>query len=87
MPLLLLETKGRLKKRFSDSRDLSVTPSILAFIPPKGEGKEDRISNGKYFNPTPFATSLKAIGCRSISTYNFIRLRLSSALRGGELPI
>ena len=87
MPLLSLETKGRLKKYFNSGRDLSVTPSILAFIPPKGEKKGDRISNSKYFNPTPFATSLKAIGYRSISTYDFIRLRLSSALRGGELSI
>ena len=87
MPLLLLETKGRLKKYFNGGRDLSVAPSILAFIPPKGEGKEDRISNSKYSNFTPFATSLKAIGYRSIFTYNFIRLRLSSALRGGELLI
>ena len=87
LPLLLLETKGRLKKLFSSSRDLSITPSILAFIPPKGEEKGDRISNSKYFNPTPFTTSLKAIGYRSISTYNFIYLRLSSALRGGKLLI
>ena len=85
--LLLLETKGRLKERFNSSRDLSVTPSILAFIPPKGEGKGDRISNSKYFNPAPFATSLKAIGYRSVSTYDFIHLRLSSALKGGELLI
>jgi hypothetical protein len=87
LPLLLLETKGQLKKRFNGNRDLSVTPSILAFIPSKGDRKGDRISNNKYFNPAPFATSLKAIGYRSISTYNFIRLRLSSALRGGKLPI
>jgi hypothetical protein len=87
LPSLLLETEGRLKKCFNGGRDLSVTPSILAFIPPKGEGKGDRISNGEYFNPTPFATSLKAIGYRSISTYDFIRLRLFSALRGGELSI
>ena len=85
--MLLLETKGQLKKCFNSGRDLSVMPSILAFIPPKGEGKGDRISNSKYFNPTPFATSLKAIGYRSVSTYNFIRLRLSSALRGGKLLI
>ena len=85
--LLLLETKGQLKKRFNSSRDPSVTHSIPAFIPPKGEGKGDHISNNKYFNPTPFATSLKAIGYRSISTCDFIRLRLSGALRGGELLI
>jgi hypothetical protein len=87
MPLLLLKTKGRLKKRFNSNRDLSITPSILAFIPSKGEGKEDHISNSKYFNPAPFTTSLKAIDYRSISTDNFIRLRLSSALRGGKLLI
>ena len=87
MPLLLLKTKGQLKKCFGSSRDLSVTPFILAFIPPKGEEKGDSISNGEYFNPTPFATSLKAIGYRSVSTYDFIRLRLSSALRGGKLLI
>ena len=77
----------RSKKYFNSGRDLSVTPSILAFIPPKGEGKRDRISNSKYFNPAPFATSLKARGYRSVSTCDFIRLRLSSALRGGELLI
>jgi hypothetical protein len=87
LPLLLLETKGRLKKRFNSNRDLSVTPSIPAFIPSKGERKGDRISDGKYFNPAPFATSLKAIGYRSVPTCKFIRLRLSGALRGGELPI
>ena len=87
MPLLLLGTKGQPKKHFDGGRDLSVTPFVPAFIPPKGEGKGDYISNSEYFDPTPFATSLKAIGYRSISTYDFIRLRLSSALRGGELPI
>ena len=85
--LLLLKTKGRLKKRFNGGRDLSVTPSILAFILSKGEGKGDHISNGAYFNLTPFATSLKAIDYRSVSTYNFIRLRLSGALKGGKLLI
>ena len=62
-------------------------PSILAFIPPKGEGKGDRIFNNKYFNPAPFTTSLKAIGYRFIFTYNFIYLRLYSTLREGKLPI
>lgn len=58
-------------------------PFILAFIPPKREGKGDYIFNNKYFNPAPFITCLKAIGCKSVFTYNFIRLKLSSALRGG----
>ena len=62
-------------------------PSILAFIPPEGEGKEDYISNNKYFNPAPFATSLKVMGYRSIFIYNFTYLRLYSALKGGELLI
>ena len=83
LPLLLLETRGRSKKHFNGNRDLSVMLSVLAFIPPKGEGKGDYISKGKYFNPTPFTISLKAIGCRSVSTYNFIYLKLSSALKGG----
>ena len=87
LPLLLLEIEGRLKKRFDSNRDLGVTPSIPAFIPSKGDRKGDRISNSKYFNSAPFATSLKAIGYRSVSTYDFIRLRLSSTLRGGELLI
>ena len=62
-------------------------PSILAFIPPKGEGKGDCISNNKYFNSAPFATSLKAIGYKSIFIYNFIYLKLYSTLKGGKLPI
>ena len=62
-------------------------PFIPAFIPPKEEGKGDRIFNNKYFNPAPFATSLKVIGYRSISTYNFICLRLYGTLKGGELLI
>ena len=86
LPLLLLKTKGQLKKCFG-GRDLSVIPSILAFIPFKGEEKGDSIFNSKYFNPAPFATSLKAIGYRSVFIYNFIYLRLSSALRGGKLLI
>ena len=85
--LLLLKTKGWLKKHFNSGRDLSITPSILAFIPPKGKGKRDSISNSEYFNPAPFTTSLKAIGYRSVFTYDFIYLRLSGALRGGELLI
>ena len=87
MPLLLLETKGRLKKCFNSSKDLSITPSVLAFIPLKGEEKGDCILDSEYFNPTPFTTSLKAIGYRSISIYNFVCLKLFSILRGGELPI
>ena len=87
MLLLLLKTKGQLKKCFDGGRDLSIMPSIPAFIPPEGEGKKDRIFNSKYFNPTPFTISLKAIGYRSIFTYNFIYLKLSSALRGGKLLI
>ncbi len=86
MPLLLLKTKGRSKKRFNSSRDLNIIPSILAFIPPKGEEKGDCILNSKYFNPVPFTISLKAMGYRSISTCDFIRLRLSSTLRGGRTP-
>ena len=62
-------------------------PFILAFIPPKGEGKGDHIFNNKYFNPAPFATSLKVIGYRSIFIYNFIYLRLYSILNESELPI
>ena len=62
-------------------------PFILAFIPPKGEGKGDYISNNKYFNSAPFTTSLKVMGCRSIFIYNFICLRLYGALKGGKLPI
>ena len=61
--------------------------SALAFIPLKGEGKGDCIFKGKYFNPTPFTTSLKAIGYRFISIYDFVCLKLSSALRGGGLLI
>ena len=87
LPSSSLETKGRPKKRFDGGRDPSVTPSIPAFIPPEGEGKGDRISNGEYFDPAPFATSLKAMGCRSVFTCDFVRLRLYGALRGGELPI
>jgi hypothetical protein len=87
LPLLSLETEGRSKKRFDGDRDPSVTPSVPAFIPSKGDGKGDRISDDEYFDPAPFATSLKAMGCRSVSTCDFIRLRLSGALRGGELPI
>ena len=87
LPLLLLKTKGRPKKRFNGSKDLNITPSILAFIPPKGEGKGDYISNNKYFNPAPFITSLKAIGYRFIFIYNFICLKLYSTLRGGKLLI
>ena len=85
--LLLLKTKGQLKKYFNSNRDLSIMPFIPAFIPPKGEGKGDYIFNNKYFNPAPFTTSLKVIGCRSISIYNFIRLKLYSTLRGGKLLI
>ena len=85
--LLLLKTKGRPKKCFNNSRDLSVTPFILAFIPPKGEGKEDYIFNNKYFNFAPFATSLKVIGCRSIFICNFVHLRLYGTLKGGKLLI
>ena len=62
-------------------------PFILAFIPPKGEEKGDYIFNSKYFNPAPFATSLKVMGCRSIFIYNFIYLRLYGVLKGGELLI
>ena len=62
-------------------------PFILAFIPPKGEGKGDYISNNKYFNPAPFTTSLKTIGYKSIFTYNFIYLRLYSTLKGSKLLI
>jgi hypothetical protein len=87
LPSLSLETEGRSKKCFDGGRDPSVAPSVPAFIPPKGEGKGDRISDGEYFDPAPFATSLKAMGCRSVSTCDFIRLRLSGALRGGELSI
>jgi len=87
LPSLLLEIKGRSKKRYNSSRDPSITPSILAFIPPKGEEKGDCILDSKYFDPTPFTTSLKAIGCRSIFICDFIHLRLSGALRGGKLPI
>ena len=87
LPLLLLKTKSRPKKHFNSGRDLSITPFILAFIPPKGEGKGDHIFNNKYFDFTPFTTSLKAIGCRSIFTYNFICLRLYSTLKGGKFLI
>ena len=87
MLLLLLKTKGRPKKHFNSGRDLNIISSILAFIPPKGEGKENHIFNNKYFNFTPFATSLKAIGYKSISIYNFIRLKLYSTLKGGKFPI
>ena len=62
-------------------------PFILAFIPPKGKGKKDYIFNNKYFNFTPFTTSLKAIGYKSIFTYNFICLRLYGILRGNKLLI
>ena len=62
-------------------------PFILAFIPPKGEGKGDYIFNNKYFNPAPFATSLKIMGYRFIFIYNFIYLKLYSTLKGGKLPI
>ena len=62
-------------------------PFIPAFIPLKGEGKGDRIFNNKYFNSAPFATSLKVIGYRSVFIYNFVYLRLYSALKRGELPI
>ena len=54
-------------------------PFVPAFIPPKGEGKGDYIFNSKYFNFAPFATSLKVMGYRSVSTYNFICLRLYGA--------
>ena len=87
LPLLLLKIKGQPKKYFNSGRDLNITPFILAFIPPKREGKGDYIFNNKYFNPTPFTTSLKAIGCKSIFIYNFIHLKLYSALKGGKLPI
>ena len=87
LPLLLLKTKGWLKKCFNGSRDLNIMLFIPAFIPPKGEGKGDYISNNKYFNFAPFATSLKVIGYKSISIYNLIRLRLYGALKGGKLPI
>jgi len=87
LPLLLLEIRGQLKKRFNGGKDLNITPSILAFIPPKGERKRDYISNSKYFNPTPFTTSLKAIGYRSVFIYNFIYLKLFSALKEGKLAI
>ena len=87
LPLLSLEIKGQLKKRFNSNRDPSITPSILAFIPPKGEEKGDCILDNKYFDPAPFTTSLKAIGYRSIFTYNFICLKLFSALRGGKLLV
>ena len=62
-------------------------PFILVLIPPKIGGKGNYISKGKYFNPAPFTTSLKAIGYRSVSIYNFIYLRFFSALRGGKLLI
>jgi hypothetical protein len=62
-------------------------PFVLAFIPPKGEGKGDCIFNSKYFNLTPFTTSLKVMGCRSIFIYNFIRLRFYGALKGGKFLI
>ena len=87
LPLLLLKTKGRPKKCFNSGRDLSITPFIPAFIPPKGEGKEDHIFNNKYFNFTPFATSLKAMGYKFIFIYNFICLKLYSILRGDKLLI
>ena len=87
MPLLSLETKGWSKECFNSGRDLSIIPSILAFIPPKGEEKGDCILDSEYFNSTPFATSLKAIGYRSVFIYDFIRLRLSGALRGDKLLI
>jgi hypothetical protein len=79
----LLKTKGRPKKRFNSDRDLNIIPSILAFIPPKGEGKGDRIFNSEYFNPAPFTTSLKVMGYRSVFIYNFICLKLYGALKGG----
>ena len=87
MPLLLLETKGWPKKCFDSSRDLNITPFVLAFIPPKGEGKGDCIFNSKYFNSAPFATSLKVMGYRSIFTCDFVYLRFYGALKGGELLI
>ena len=85
--LLLLKTKGQLKKCFNSGRDLGIIFFILAFIPPKGEGKGNHIFNNKYFNFTPFATSLKAMGYRSVFIYNFIYLKLYSTLRGGKLLI
>jgi hypothetical protein len=87
LPLLLLETKGRPKKWFDGGRDLNITPSVLAFIPPKREGKGDCIFNNRYFNPAPFATSLKVIGYRFIFICDFICLKLYSALKGGKLLI
>jgi hypothetical protein len=87
LPLLLLGTKGQPKKHFDGGRDLSVTPFVPAFIPPKREGKGDRISSSEYFNPAPFATSLKAIGYKFIFICNFICLKLYSTLREGKLPI
>ena len=85
--LSLLKTKSWLKKYFNNSRDLNIIPFILAFIPPKGEKKKNYIFNNKYFNFTPFTTNLKAIGYKSISIYNFIRLKLYSTLKGGKFPI
>ena len=85
--LLLLKTKGRLKKCFNSNRDLNITLFIPAFIPPKGEGKGDRIFNSKYFDFAPFTTSLKVIGYRSVSICDFIRLKLYNTLKGGELLI
>ena len=85
--LLLLKTKGRLKKYFNSNRDLSITLFILAFIPLEGEGKGNYIFNNKYFNFTPFATSLKAMGYKFIFIYNFICLKLYSILRGDKLLI